>query len=330
MLAIEAATTGGPDVLRLVEAPDPVLRSGEVLIGVAATAVNRADLHQRQGGYPPPKGTSEILGLECSGTVLAHGSDVDAALWPLGTPVCALLAGGGYAEKVAVPVGQLMPVPDGVDLLDAAALPEVLATVWSNLVMTARLSPGETVLVHGGAGGIGTAAIQVAVALKATVVATAGSPEKVARCRELGASVVINYREQDFVDVLRTETGGAGADVILDVMGGSYLVDNVRALAVGGRLVVIGLQGGLRGQLDLGALLTKRGIVTATSLRPRPLAEKAEICRRVVDQVWPMIAAGRVRPVITARFPLAEAACAHVLLESGDSSGKVLLTVDRP
>jgi putative PIG3 family NAD(P)H quinone oxidoreductase len=324
-----ATEPGGVEVLTVADLPDPLPGPGEVLVRVSATAVNRADLFQREGNYPPPPGASEIIGLECSGTVAGHGPDVDQAAWPLGTPVCALLAGGGYAGLVAVPVGQLMPIPPGVDLADAAALPEVLATVWSNLVMTARLSPGEVVLVHGGAGGIGSAAIQVAVAHGARVLATAGSPEKAAHCRALGADVAIDYRSERFVDVVRKETDGAGVDVVLDVVGGPYLVDNVRALATGGRLVVIGLQGGLRGELNLGALLAKRGTITATALRPRPLEEKAAICRQLVEHVWPMVAEGRVRPVVHARLPLEEAGRAHRMLETSESVGKVLLLVDR-
>jgi putative PIG3 family NAD(P)H quinone oxidoreductase len=324
-----ATEPGGVEVLTVADLPDPLPGPGEVLVRVSATAVNRADLFQREGNYPPPPGASEIIGLECSGTVAGHSPDVDQAAWPLGTPVCALLAGGGYAGLVAVPVGQLMPIPPGVDLADAAALPEVLATVWSNLVMTARLSPGEVVLVHGGAGGIGSAAIQVAVAHGARVLATAGSPEKAAHCRALGADVAIDYRSERFVDVVRKETDGAGVDVVLDVVGGPYLVDNVRALATGGRLVVIGLQGGLRGELNLGALLAKRGTITATALRPRPLEEKAAICRQLVEHVWPMVAEGRVRPVVHARLPLEEAGRAHRMLETSESVGKVLLLVDR-
>jgi putative PIG3 family NAD(P)H quinone oxidoreductase len=295
-----------------------------VVLDVAATAVNRADLLQRQGHYPPPAGASEVIGLECSGTVAALGEGVEQ--WQVGDEVCALLAGGGYAEKVAVPAGQVMPLPPGVDLQTAAALPEVACTVWSNVFMVAHLQPGETLLVHGGAGGIGTFAIQLAHALGATVVTTAGSEEKLEVCRSLGADLAVNYRERDFVEDVKAFTDGHGADVILDNMGATYLGRNVSALATQGRLVIIGMQGGAKGELDINALLRKRGAVIATALRSRPVQEKAAICAAVVEHVWPLVADGAVKPVVHARYPLAEAARAHADVEGSANVGKVLLT----
>ena len=315
------AQGGGPEVLRYGDAPDPEPAPGEVLLDVAATAVNRADLVQRQGYYPPPEGASEILGLECSGTVAALGAGVEDV--EIGSEVCALLAGGGYATRVAVPVGQVMPLPGGVDLVTAAALPEVAATVWSNVMMVAGLRAGDTFLVHGGAGGIGTFAIQLTKALGARVIATAGSPEKLALCRELGADVAINYREDDFVVTVQAE---GGADVILDNMGASYLTRNVSALATEGRLVIIGMQGGVKGELDISALLGKRGAVIATSLRPRPVEEKAAICASVVENVWPLVADGSVRTLVHTTLPLEEVREAHRSMEAGDHVGKIVLT----
>ncbi|NGM15000.1 NAD(P)H-quinone oxidoreductase [Verrucosispora sp. CWR15] len=324
MRAITIAEPGGPDVLTWCEVPDPQPGPGEVVVDVRATAVNRADLLQRQGHYPPPPGASAYPGLECSGVVSATGPDVAGVR--VGDQVCALLAGGGYAERAAVPAGQLLPVPAGVDLVDAAALPEVACTVWSNVVQVARLAAGETLLVHGGGSGIGTFAIQLGAALGATVVATARAA-KHERLRELGADLLVDYREQDFVEEVRRATDGRGADVVLDIMGASYLGRNVAALAADGRLVVIGMQGGRKGELDLGALLTKRGTVAATALRSRPLGQKAAIVRGVREQVWPLVEAGRVRPVIDRRLPITEAAQAHRLVESNEHVGKVLLTV---
>ncbi|MFD4240073.1 NAD(P)H-quinone oxidoreductase [Streptomyces sp. NPDC058525] len=325
MHAITIEQPGGPEALVWSDVPDPVAGEGEVLVEVAASAVNRADVLQRQGFYDPPPGASRHPGLECSGRISAVGPGVSG--WSVGDEVCALLAGGGYAQKVAVPVGQLLPVPAGVDLVTAAALPEVVATVWSNVFMVAGLRPGETLLVHGGASGIGTMAVQLAKAVGATVAVTAGGPEKLARCKELGADILIDYREQDFVAELRAATGGAGADVILDIMGAKYLSRNVDALAVNGRLAVIGLQGGVKAELNLGALLSKRAAITATSLRARPLEEKAAIIAAVREHVWPLVAAGRVHPVVHATFPIAQAAEAHRVLESGSHVGKLLLTV---
>ncbi|MFI6264293.1 NAD(P)H-quinone oxidoreductase [Micromonospora sp. NPDC051006] len=323
MRAITVPEPGGPDALVWTEVPDPAPGSGEVLVDVRASAVNRADLLQRQGHYPPPPGAPAYPGLECSGVISAIGPDVTG--WQVGQEVCALLAGGGYAERVAVPAGQLLPVPAGVDPVDAAALPEVACTVWSNVVRLAGLRADETLLVHGGGSGIGTFAIQLGAALGATVLTTARRA-KHDRLRELGATQVIDYREQDFVDEVRGATDGRGADVILDIMGASYLGRNVAALATGGRLAVIGLQGGRKGELDLGALLTKRATVTATSLRSRPLDEKAAIVRGVRDEVWPLVEAGKVRPIVDRRMPMAEAAAAHELVERSHHLGKVLLT----
>jgi len=322
--AVLSAGPGGPEVLEYGDTPDPEPGPGEVVLDVAATAVNRADLAQRQGFYPPPEGASEILGLECSGTVGELGQGVEGVT--VGQQVCALLAGGGYATKVAVPVGQVMPLPAGVGLTTAAALPEVAATVWSNVMMVAGLRSGDTFLVHGGAGGIGTFAIQLTKALGATVVATAGSEDKLALCRELGADVAINYREQDFVEVLADATGGHGADVILDNMGASYLARNLAALAIEGRLIVIGFQGGSRAEMDLRTLFHKRAALFSASLRARPVGEKTTICAAVAEHVWPLVADGTVKPVVGRTLPLAEAAEAHRLLENGETTGKILLT----
>ncbi|MFI8422079.1 NAD(P)H-quinone oxidoreductase [Streptomyces sp. NPDC085479] len=323
MHAITIPEPGGPEALVWAEVPDPVPGEGEVLVEVVASAVNRADVLQRQGFYNPPPGSSPYPGLECAGRITALGPGVSG--WSVGDEVCALLVGGGYAQRVAVPAGQLLPVPKGVDLATAAALPEVACTVWSNVFMIAHLRPGETLLVHGGASGIGTMAIQLGKAVGAKVVVTAGSPEKLARCAELGADVLIDYRTQDFVEELRKATDGAGADVILDIMGAKYLDRNVQALAVSGRLVVIGLQGGVKGELNLGALLAKRAAVMATTLRARPLQEKAAIVAAVREHVWPLVEGGTVRPVVDRTLPMPDAAEAHRVLESGAHVGKVLL-----
>jgi len=305
------------------EVPDPVAGEGEVLVEVVAGAVNRADILQRQGFYNPPPGTSPYPGLECSGRIAEVGPGVSG--WAVGDEVCALLAGGGYAEKVAVPAGQLLPLPKGMGLTQAAALPEVVCTVWSNVFMVAHLRPGETLLVHGGSSGIGTMAIQLAKAVGAKVAVTAGSREKLDRCAELGADILINYREQDFVEEIKKATDGAGADVILDNMGAKYLDRNVQTLAVNGRLAIIGMQGGIKGELNIGALLGKRGAISATSLRARPLAEKAAIVAAVREHVWPLLDAGHVRPVVDRELPMNEAAEAHRVVEESGHVGKVLL-----
>ncbi|MQW77163.1 zinc-binding dehydrogenase [Nocardioides sp. dk4132] len=325
MRAVVADRDGGPEVLSVGEVPDPVAGPGEVLVEVVATAVNRADTLQRQGFYPPPPGASDIIGLECSGRVAALGEGVEG--WQVGDEVCALLAGGGYAELVAVPAGQLMPVPAGIDLVTAAALPEVACTVWSNLFMVAGLTAGEAVLVHGGAGGIGTFAIQLAHQLGARVLTTGGTPDKLGLCGSLGADVTINYREQDFVEVVREQTDGHGVDVILDNMGAKYLNRNLSALATEGRLVIIGMQGGTKGELDIARLLNKRAAVIATSLRSRPAADKAAICAAVVEHVWPLVADGLVRPIVHEVMPLTDVAAAHTVMAEGTHTGKILLTV---
>ncbi|MFD8270731.1 NAD(P)H-quinone oxidoreductase [Streptomyces flaveolus] len=323
MHAITISEPGGPEALVWTKVPDPVPGEGEVLVEVTAAAVNRADIMQRQGFYDPPPGASPYPGLECSGRIAAIGSGVSG--WSVGDEVCALLAGGGYAEKVVVPAGQLLPVPEGVDLKQAAALPEVVCTVWSNVFMVAHLRPGETLLVHGGSSGIGTMAIQLGKAVGAKVAVTAGTKEKLERCAELGADILINYREQDFVAEVKEATGGAGADVILDNMGAKYLDRNVQALAVNGRLAIIGMQGGRKGELNIGMLLAKRAAVSATSLRARPPAEKAAIVAAVREHVWPLLAGGYVRPIIDRELPMSDASAAHRVVEESGHVGKVLL-----
>jgi putative PIG3 family NAD(P)H quinone oxidoreductase len=325
MRAVVCEGHGDIDVLRWAEVVKPEPGEGEVLIEVVASAVNRADLLQRMGFYPPPAGITDVLGLECSGRVAALGNGVIG--WSIGDEVCALLAGGGQAELAVAPAGQCLPVPSGIDLQTAGALPEVMCTVWSNLVQIAELAGGEVLLVHGGASGIGTTAIQIGKALGATVITTAGSEAKLARCRELGADLAIDYHDDDFAAAVREETNDHGADVILDIMGAVYLEQNVRALATSGRLVCIGMQGGTRGELDLGALLGKRGSLHATSLRSRPLAEKAAICRSVADGLWPLVADGRVQPIVEASYPMDQVARAHTLVADSGHVGKVLLIV---
>jgi len=325
MKAVVITEFGGPDVLRLQDVPDPVVGPGEVVIDIAAAAINRADLLQRQGHYPPPAGAPAWPGMECSGTISAIGAGV--LHWNLGDQVCALLAGGGYAERVAVATGQLLPVPAGMDLVDAAALPEVTCTVWSNVFMAAGLRPDEVLLVHGGSSGIGTMAIQLARQVGATVAVTAGSAAKLERCRELGAEILVNYHDEDFVAAVRDATDGRGADVILDLMGASYLDRNLDALATNGRLVVIGMQGGTKAELNLGKLMSRRAALIATSLRGRPADEKAAIVASVIEHVWPLLSSGAVRPVIDQRFPLADAAQAHRLMAQSSHIGKILLTV---
>ncbi|MGY1887089.1 NAD(P)H-quinone oxidoreductase [Blastococcus sp. SYSU DS0753] len=326
MRAVTISEPGGPEVLTWAEVPDPVCGPGEVLVDVAAAAVNRADLLQRQGFYPPPKGASEILGLECSGVVSEVGEGVTG--WSVGDEVCALLSGGGYAERVAVPAGQLLPKPAGVELATAAALPEVTCTVWSNVFMLARLGRGETFLVHGGSSGIGTMAIQLAAGAGARVLTTAGTAAKLDVCRELGAEVAINYRDEDFVERVREATDGRGVDVVLDNMGAKYLARNLEALAVGGRLVIIGMQGGSKAELDIATLLRKRAAVHATALRSRPATGpggKADIVAAVRHDVWPDVERGTIRPVVDRRLPMARAAEAHRVVEASEHVGKVLL-----
>ena len=326
MRAVTVSEPGGPDVLGWGEVPDPVCGEGEVIVDVVATAVNRADLLQRQGFYPPPPGASDILGLECSGIVSEVGPGVTG--WSEGDEVCALLSGGGYAERVAVPAGQLLPRPAGVELATAAALPEVVCTVWSNVFLLAGLRRGENFLVHGGSSGIGTMAIQLAARTGARVLTTAGTAAKLDVCRELGAEVGINYREEDFVDRVLEETDGAGVDVILDNMGAKYLMRNVDSLSTGGRLVSIGMQGGTKAELDLARLMRKRASVHATTLRSRPATgrgSKAEIVAAVLHDVWPDVERGVVRPIVDRRLPMARVAEAHRVVEASEHVGKVLL-----
>jgi putative PIG3 family NAD(P)H quinone oxidoreductase len=308
--AVVITEPGGPEVLQVREVPDPVPAVGEVLIDVAATAINRADLLQRAGNYPPPPGASPYPGMECSGRIAGLGEGVTG--WQVGDEVCALLAGGGYAEKVAVPASQVMPRPERVSLVDAAALPEVVCTVHSMVFDAGRLRAGESILIHGGTSGIGTMAIQLAHRAGARVFTTAGTPRKVAVCRDLGADVAINYRDEDFAEVVAAETNRGGVDVILDNMGARYLPPNVKSLATGGRLIVLGLQGGVAGELNLGTLLAKRAWIYAAGLRGRPL-------------VWPLLADGSVHPVIDRVLSLEDAPEAHRLLESSEHIGKVLL-----
>jgi putative PIG3 family NAD(P)H quinone oxidoreductase len=318
MFAIVIREPGGPEVLEQAEVDDPAAGPGEVVLDVVAGGVNRADVMQRLGFYPPPPGAPPYPGLEAAGRITEIGAGVTG--WQAGDEACALLAGGGYAERVAVPAGQLLPIPSGVSVAEAAGLPEVACTVWSNVFMRGRLAAGETFLVHGGGSGIGTMAIQLAHAMGARVLCTVGSAEKAARCRELGAERAFNYRDEDFAEA-------APIDVILDSIGAKYLPRNVQALATGGRLMVIGLQGGARGELDLGRLLSKRAEVHATSLRARPLDEKAAIVAAVRENVWPLIESGKVRPIIDRELPMADAAQAHQVMEESRHFGKILLRV---
>ena len=324
MRAITISEPGEADVLVPTEVDAPTPKPGEVVVDVVAAGVNRADVQQRRGFYDPPPGASPLPGLEVSGRISAVGDEVEG--WQVGDEVCALLVGGGYAEQVAVPAGQLLPVPEGVSVEDAAALPEVACTVWSNVFLTANIQPGQWLLVHGGSSGIGTMAIQLGKAVGAHVAVTAGTQEKLDFCRELGADIVINYKDEDFVEKVREGTGGHGADVILDNMGAKYLARNVETLAISGRLVVIGLMGGRRAELDLGTLLAKRAAVIATTLRARPDTEKATIVAAVREHVWPLVESGVVRPVIHSRHPLEKAVDAHREMEASTHIGKILLT----
>jgi putative PIG3 family NAD(P)H quinone oxidoreductase len=321
--AVTIPQPGGPEVLTWAEVDDPVAGPDDVLIEIAAAGLNRADLLQRAGFYPPPPGAPPYPGMECSGVIREVGSKVTA--WQPGDEVCALLPGGGYAERVAVDAAHCLPVPDGVSLVDAAALPEVACTVWSNVFQIGRLQSLDTLLVHGGASGIGTFAIQLGSAHGARVLTTA-SARKHAVLRDLGAEVAVDYATEDFVAAVKHATGGHGADVILDIMGASYLDRNVDALATGGRLVVIGMQGGTKAELDLGKLLPKRGSIFATTLRSRPAAEKAAIVAGVREHVWPVVESGFVRPIVHAYLPMAQAADAHRMMENLEHTGKLLLT----
>jgi putative PIG3 family NAD(P)H quinone oxidoreductase len=326
MRAVIAPAPGGPEALQLVERPDlgpPA--DGHVVLEIIATAVNRADLLQRQGFYPPPPGESDILGLECSGRVLAVGPGV--AGWSVGDECCALLGSGGYASQVEAPATQLLPIPAGVSLIEAAALPEVACTVWANVLDAGRLRSGEWLLAHGGASGIGTHATQVAVALGAHVAVTCSGPKR-ARCAQLGAEVTIDYATEDFVHVVREATGGRGADVILDNMGAKYLQRNVDLLAPDGRLVVIGLQGGTKAELDLSVMLPKRASIHAASLRARPVEQKARVVAGTLRDIWPLISSGLVKPVVDRILPLAEISEAHRIVGDNAHVGKVVLAVE--
>jgi putative PIG3 family NAD(P)H quinone oxidoreductase len=326
MFAVTLPTFGGPEVMIWAEVPDPVAGAGEVVVAVRAAGVNQADLHQRRGHYPPPPGASPILGLECSGRVVGIGPDVDGV--HIGDEVCALLSGGGYAELVAAPAGQLLPIPHGVPLTQAAALPEAACTVWSTVFAVAGLSAGQTLLVHGGTSGIGTFAIQLARALGVRVFTTAGTPEKCARARGLGAELAVDYRREDFVAAVRDATTGRGVDVVLDVVGGEYLARNLDVLALDGWIIVLATQGGRRAELDLGVVMSKRATLYSAGLRARPPEQKAAIVAQVRARVWPLVESGAIRPIIEAEVPMSQAADAHRLVESGGHIGKVLLTLD--
>jgi putative PIG3 family NAD(P)H quinone oxidoreductase len=323
MHAVVISEPGGPEVLRWTEVEDPRPGPGEVLIEVTAAGVNRADLMQRQGFYPPPADAPPYPGLECSGTVAALGEGVTR--WRIDDQVCALLSGGGYAERVVVPAGQLLPVPKSTTLAEAAGLPETVCTVYSNVFLGARLAVGETLLIHGGGSGIGTTAIQLAKHAGARVAVTAGSERKLEACRELGADITINYREDDFVESLMAATDGHGADVILDIIGASYLSRNVAALAPDGRIANIGMQQGRRAELDFGALMAKRGTIMSTTLRARPREQKAAIVAAVAENVWPLVDSGVIRPVIDTELPMQEAAEAHRIMTASTHMGKILL-----
>ena len=325
MRAVTISRPGGPEVLVVAELPEPVPGPHEVVVDVAAAGLNRADVSQRQGAYPPPAGAPDWPGLEVSGTVVQVGAEVTGAA--VGDRVVALLGGGGYADRVAVDEGLVLPVPKGVDLVLAAGLPEAVATVWSNVFLAAGLQAGETLLVHGGTSGVGTVAIQLAVARGATVYATAGTAEKVALCEELGATRGIDYRQEDFVAVVQDATGGRGVDVVLDLVGGSYVGRDVEALAVGGRVMVIASQGGREATLDVGLLMQKRARVWGTTLRARPLEERREIMASVREHVWPLVEEKAVRVILDSVYPLDFAATAHRRMEEGGHSGKILLAV---
>jgi NADPH2:quinone reductase len=325
MRAVICREAGGPEVLSIGDVPEPRPQPGEIVIDIAASAVNRADLLQRQGRYTPPPGASDILGLECAGTVSAVGDEVER--WNVGDRVCALLSGGGYADQVAVPAGHVLPVPDDLDLIEAGALPEVLTTVWSNVFMIAALQPRELLLVHGGGGGIGTMAIQLAHALGARVATTVGSREKAAACSALGADLVINYREQDFVEEVMRLTDKRGVDVVLDMVGGDYIPRNYDAAAQDGRIVQIAFLQGPKVEVDFRRLMVKRLTHTGSTLRPRSVSEKAAIARALEDRVWPLLAEGRCRPVMDSTFALEDVARAHARMDGGEHIGKIVLSL---
>ncbi len=327
MQAIEITAFGKPQVLQLGQRPRPEPGAGELLIRVTASGVNRPDVLQRKGHYAPPPGTSDLPGLEVAGTIVSGDAQAMAqAGLQVGDRVCALLAGGGYAQYCVAPVGQCLPVPEGLSDVQAASLPETFFTVWSNVFDRARLQPGETLLIQGGSSGIGVAAIQLAKAFGAHVIVTAGSDDKCAACLALGADHAINYREQDFAEEVARITEGRGVDVILDMVAGSYVEREVRCLAEDGRLVIIAVQGGLQSQFDAGLVLRRRLVITGSTLRPRPVAFKAAIAQALRDKVWPLLAAGRIRPVLHSQFAAADAAQAHALMESNAHIGKIVLT----
>jgi putative PIG3 family NAD(P)H quinone oxidoreductase len=326
MLAVEITAPGGPDVLRAVQRPVPRLATGDVLIRVDAAGVNRPDVLQRLGNYPPPPGTSDIPGLEIAGTIVEV--EASATRWRPGDRVCALVAGGGYAEYCVAPGVQCLPIPGEMASVAAAAVPETFFTVWTNLFKRGGLQPRERVLIHGGSSGIGTTAIQLAHAAESIVFATAGSQAKCEACRRHGADVAINYRRDDFVDAVRRETSGAGVDVILDIVGGEYFARNIECLALNGRLIQIGLLGGAQASIDLGRVMRRRLTITGSTLRVRTVEEKGELARDLEANVWPLLTSGRVAPVIDRTFPLADAAEAHRRMETSEHVGKIVLTVD--
>lgn len=325
MRAIEITTPGGPEVLKLTQRPLPKPAAGEVLVKVQAAGVNRPDVMQRKGSYPPPPGITDIPGLEIAGTVAALGEEVTG--WNVGDALCALVAGGGYAEYCVAPAPQCLPIPKGLTAVEAAAIPETLFTVWDNIFTRGRLKPGEWLLVHGGSSGIGTTAIQLAHAIGAKVLVTAGSAEKCDACRELGADVAVNYRDQDFVEAAKQATGGKGVDVVLDIVGGDYVSRNLNALAFGGRLIQIAIQKGTKAEIPVHLILVKQIMFTGSTLRARPVAEKGAIARILKQDAWPLIEAGKVRPVIHATFPLDRAADAHALMDTSAHIGKIVLTI---
>ncbi|MDN3544535.1 MAG: NAD(P)H-quinone oxidoreductase [Roseateles asaccharophilus] len=327
MKAIAISRPGGPEVLQLIERADPVAGAGECLIAVEAYGINRPDVLQRKGAYPPPAGASDLPGLEVAGRIIGgDAAALAAAGLRLGDAVCALVAGGGYAERCVAPVGQCLPVPAGWSMAEAASLPETFFTVWSNVFERAALQPGESLLVHGGSSGIGVTAIQLAKALGSRVLVTVGSAEKAAACVRLGADVAINYREQDFVAEAKAATGGRGVDVILDMVAGDYVARNVQCLADDGRAVIIAVQGGVKAEFDAGQVLRRRLSITGSTLRPRSLAFKAGIARALRERVWPLLEQRRIAPVIYRELPAAEAAQAHALMESGEHVGKIVLS----
>ena len=325
MIAIEISKPGGPDVLKPVERPDPKPGAGEVLIRVAAAGVNRPDVMQRRGAYPPPPGASDLPGLEVSGTIEAIGAGVSA--WRAGDRVCALISGGGYATLCVAPAAQCLPIPKGMDLVDAAAVPETFCTVWTNVFDRGHLKAGETALFHGGSSGIGTTAIQVAHARGSRVLATAGTDEKCRVCEQLGAERAINYKTEDFAAVVKDVTKGRGVDLILDIIAGDYIPRDLQALAIEGRLVVIGLQGGETATFDMRRILGRRLTVTGSTLRPRSVEEKGAIIDALKKEVWPLLESGKVKPLIYKRLPLKDAAAAHALMESSEHIGKIVLVV---